>query len=485
MLLTWRTIAIVLGMLYGVSLLLWVTGTMLHLEDLAQNQHRTNWHFRISSQTKSHETPHDETPHDSQIPHTSPLLNPVNPVLYMNNYIPENYVNTGFNLAKACDITSGNIGNLVWMYGGSILFKMNPVHDFIFSAFGDPNLPIYNAQAFFFPVANILQNSSVFHREGSDSINKTVHRTIESIASVNGPVLLVGVGTQGFYNADHTFYDLEPAKTIEDVSTYHLEKPHMDLLDTIRSRGGFIMARGEYTASVLRSHGFNQVAVAGCPSLFVNPMPKMGVQMALKLANLERRVRKKEYVRIVVTLPPYYKPKIIKLFLVLLLANRQNRLIIQDMRDMQTLKTAETHLKLTVPSEQIAWFTSVAAWREFMYRFDFILSGRIHGMMLALSTLVPGFVIAPDWRVKELVQSMMLPYADPFQEWLRDLSNLESSSALLNFVSKARTMFDGAAFDKNRCCIYRMYEKIFKEMRFELNPDLAAVCEFQSQIQCM
>merc|ERR1712203_742538 len=115
-----------------------------------------------------------------------------------------------------------------------------------------------------------------------------------------------------------------------------------------------------------------------------------------------------------ITLPPYYKPKIIELFLMLLRANPGNRLIIQDMRDLLTLRAAK-NLALDVSPEQIVWFTSIAAWREFMGRFDFLLSGRIHSMMLALSTLMPGFVIAGDWRVMELVQTMMIPHADPFQ----------------------------------------------------------------------
>merc|ERR1712014_269937 len=109
-----------------------------------------------------------------------------------------------------------------------------------------------------------------------------------------------------------------------------------------------------------------------------------------------------------------------------------NRIVIQDERDVETLTVAETELGLVVPAYQKTWFTSQAAWREYMCRHDFVLSGRIHGFMTGLACAVPGFIIAPDMRILELAESMRLPHTDPFQQWVRDLVPQKPSAALIS-----------------------------------------------------
>merc|ERR1739845_143535 len=107
------------------------------------------------------------------------------------------------------------------------------------------------------------------------------------------------------------------------------------------------------------------------------------------------------------------------------------------------------------PNQKI-FFTSMAAWMEFMTQFDFILGCRIHGTMAGLQTGVPGFIIAPDMRVLEMAEVMKVPFTDVFDERLR-----RPGITIAKIINM--TNFDGVAFDRNRCMLYHYYARVFSE----------------------
>lgn len=403
----------------------------------------------------------------------------LNPVLYMNDYRPEDYAISGSNLRRAMEISAGNVGNLIWMHGGWNLLQEPSAHEFIYSSLDDPRLPTFNTKGFYFPVANIFGNRSVFERRGAADKKVTVDRITNAIKLVKGPTLMLGAGSQGFYQPglSDRYFDLEEGFIDRDISAYVLASPHLDLLEAIREKNGFVLARGNFTTAILQAHGFDRVLNAGCPSLFANPSPGLGAQLESKLTSVRGRLQQGKLVRTVINLPPFYRPNMLKLLLRILLEHGLNRLVIQDERDVETLATAEMELGLVVPAYQKAWFTSAAAWREYMCRHDFVLSGRIHGTMVGLACAVPGFIIAPDMRVLELAESMQLPHADPFQRWLHDIVAVKPSAALLTIVERTSVDFRADHFDSHRCKMFRLYHRVFNMLGFEIKRSLARLCE--------
>jgi len=400
----------------------------------------------------------------------------VNPVLYMNDYRPLDYAIPEVTLARALQITAGNLGNMVWMHGASVLLRSPSSHSFIRSSLTDPNIPGYGAKVLFLPVANIFPNVSIFERGDRSVTTRSIELTTSAVKAVQGPTLLLGAGSQGAFTLGQ-FADLEPGTVNRNIDDYHFHKVSLDLLQAISDQGGYIMARGDYTTSILRAHGFKRVISAGCPSLFSNPNPGLGATIASKLADLKQRLDDGLSMRLAITLPPYFKPRLTTLLLRVLSLNPENRLVIQDERDMKTLARAKKLFKrFKIPEFQLTWFTSVAAWEEAMSYFDFVISGRIHGMMASLASAVPGLIIVPDMRVKELAEVMKIPHTTPFQQWLRDIALWSRPAILRGIVDMTHAHFDGAAFDRNRCALYRNYEHVFRELRLEINPELSAIC---------
>ncbi|CAK0862792.1 unnamed protein product [Prorocentrum cordatum] len=73
----------------------------------------------------------------------------LNPVLYMNDYRPEDYAISGSDLRRAMEVSAGNVGNLIWMHGGWSLLQEPSAHEFIYSSLDDPRLPTFNTKGFY------------------------------------------------------------------------------------------------------------------------------------------------------------------------------------------------------------------------------------------------------------------------------------------------------------------------------------------------
>jgi hypothetical protein len=383
----------------------------------------------------------------------------------------------GLTLQEACRLTAGNVGNLVWMEGAAAMLSDPMSHRFIRSSFGDKKLDMYGAKAFVFPVANILANRSLCDQPIAVHHFNMMENTLRAVRSVEGPTLLIGVGTQAYFGVEHkaeaVYYDLQPGSIQATPQSYRLCQLDQDMLRVVQERHGAVLARGAFTAQVLRAHGFDHVVSAGCPSLLSNRKPGLGRQIQARWEDLKRRLQAgsldRRHVRVAVNLPPYFKPKLLRLFLQILRANPNNRLVLQDQRDEKTLQEAEEELRLTVSERQKTFFTSVAAWTEFMSHFDFVLGGRIHGTMMGVHAYTPGFIIAPDWRVLEMAEAMLIPVANVFDRRLQG-----KDVTVADLIDMAT--WDGLAFDRNRCVIYQQYLQIFQGARLELHPELARLC---------
>jgi hypothetical protein len=82
---------------------------------------------------------------------------------------------------------------------------------------------------------------------------------------------------------------------------------------------------------------------------------------------------------------------------------------------------------------------------------------------------VPGIVIAPDIRVKELADAMTIPTID------MDKANLDPATAfdLFDFIARVPSYSD--KFDRQRQAIARVYATEFARLGVPLNPGIVAI----------
>ena len=141
--------------------------------------------------------------------------------------------------------------------------------------------------------------------------------TIDAIRKIKGPVLIFGAGTNAYFGpSDHRSryfdFDVNGAITVKP-NDYSLHEKHIELLNVIKSRNGSIFARGSFTTSVLKNHGFRKVINAGCPSLLVNRNTKLGSQIQGNLERVKQRAKERKPLRVAFNLAPFFRPKMVAL----------------------------------------------------------------------------------------------------------------------------------------------------------------------------
>ena len=82
---------------------------------------------------------------------------------------------------------------------------------------------------------------------------------------------------------------------------------------------------------------------------------------------------------------------------------------------MKTLSIAEKELGIVVPESDQLYFYHVSNWCDYIgSHFDTVFRGRIHSSIFSISTGLPTFIVAPDIRVLELSQAILIPHTDIF-----------------------------------------------------------------------
>lgn len=237
--------------------------------------------------------------------------------------------------------------------------------------------------------------------------------------------------------------------------------------------GPNISVRGPFTQKVMEHYGFGPNVVAlGCPSLFLNPDPALGQQIASNLGEIKRiavpsghqgwthlsRIEASLARIVSVTGGSYIGQSPLAM---IQLTRGEARLMAEaDLRACRDFACPEMDLE-----EFIRWserhgnlFLDVPSWMEHYRRFDFVIGARIHGVMLALQVGVPGVVIAHDSRTLELCQMMHVPYV-----LARDVASGITREQLPSLFK-----FDADAFDRNRRMLARRYVDFLEAN--ELNP---------------
>ncbi len=222
------------------------------------------------------------------------------------------------------------------------------------------------------------------------------------IEATTVPVSVLGVGAQ--LNLDGSFDRLEPMR--DSVKRF---------VSAVLDKSPSIGVRGEYTEAYLRSLGFRDVDVIGCPSVFLNG-PGLTVQKRA------RRITRSS--RISMNLSPYveglgamveqqtkryprlrYTAQHRDGLGMLLDAAARSGAYAGARTDMPT-----NHAHPLVAGQRTSFFVDPAPWLDYLSGFDFSFGTRIHGNIAALVAGTPAYVLAHDSRTLELARYYDIPH---------------------------------------------------------------------------
>ncbi len=213
--------------------------------------------------------------------------------------------------------------------------------------------------------------------------------------------------------------------------------------------------RGAFTRGVLGRYGLaDHAEVVGCPSLFINPNPRLGREIA-------RNARRPERVAVVAGHEAWRHLAHIEASLACLVSETGGSYIGQHGLNMMKLTRGEAGALAAEDLEALCdyicpgmglaafvrWshrhgrvFFDVPSWMTHCRGYDLVIGTRIHGTMVALQAGTPAVCIVHDSRTLELCETMQVPHVTA--EAVRD--GIDRASLPDLFV------FDPDAFDENR-----------------------------------
>jgi len=263
--------------------------------------------------------------------------------------------------------------------------------------------------------------------------------------ALNTKLVAIGLGAQGGAKLEEV--PEVPEGTLEWIQ---------EIVDHAPGKAPNIAVRGNFTQRVMEHYGFGDHSVPlGCPTLFLNPDPEMGVK-------IEQRIRY-PFKRIAVAGGHQNWTHLARLeaSLTRMMGATGGVYIVQSPKEMVALGRGDVD-SLSEPAlamcrdfaapelslgEFKEWsrqyaraFFDIPSWMEYLRRFDLVIGLRIHGVALALHAGVPGLCIAHDSRTRELCETMKIPFV-----MASEVAGGMPRSALAQLVK-----FDGAEFDRNR-----------------------------------
>ena len=350
-----------------------------------------------------------------------------------------------------------NTGNLAFRYAVANQITSEKV---FFSWNSDPALVRESCDLLVFPSANGINPNT----------DKTHSRKADFVEAVDLPCVVVGLGAQA-PSLDHEL---------------KLNKGTERWLHAIAKRSKLIGVRGEYTANVFAKIGIKNTIVLGCPSLLINPNPRLGEMIEKKLhqavpQNLVvtagmpgrmplRRVERKlinllrKYNGVYVVQAPQYlvslaregKDAISEEHLDNLHWYLQPRISRYCQSRSEFIKFIRRHFRV---------FFDASTWIEFLSSFDMAIGTRMHGNMLAVQAGTPGICIYHDSRTQELCSVTGIPHI--------------STSKFINARNirevRRETSFNGKAFDKNRARIAREYKSLLTKNGIDISENLDSI----------
>lgn len=277
------------------------------------------------------------------------------------------------------------------------------------------------------------------------------------IENSNLPVVMLGLGAQAPKTED---IDSELSRMLGD--------PHLARLgQCLAERAVLVTVRGEFSAKVCSAFGISRTLPLGCPSLLINPEPRLGRRIRRKLNEAAEKARETSKIKMGLTAAsPFeimgsYKMDIEQVLFQMI--REMNGLYIQQsggndtvafaMRrfDEVKLSAALSFRRILDPKVELEVFFDffrdrgriywdVETWMAGIRPLDLVIGTRLHGNMAALAADVPGVVITHDARTSELVDTMKLPYLSA--------EHCKPGASMADLFENV--VFDEDAFDANR-----------------------------------
>ena len=214
------------------------------------------------------------------------------------------------------------------------------------------------------------------------------------------PVVILGVGAQA--NLRYEFDRLRP-----------MEPSIRAFVKAVLDRSPSIGVRGEATHDYLRSLGFRDVEVIGCPSMFL-----YGQRLRVE----KRAERLEPDARVALTVSPYVK----RMGDVVMRHVERYPNLVYVAQDLDTLElllwgepkaaaaqTSKLPLHLSHPmfrENRVRFYIDPWPWIADLRAFDFAFGTRIHGAIAAILAGTPAYVFAHDSRTLELARYFGIPH---------------------------------------------------------------------------
>jgi len=225
-------------------------------------------------------------------------------------------------------------------------------------------------------------------------------RMTELLKRLRIPVVILGIGAQA--NLD---YKLDRLRPIEPTAKAFVR--------AILDHGPSIGVRGELTETYVRSLGFSDVDVIGCPSMFL-----WGDRLRIE----KRRPRLERDARIAMNVSPY-----VRRMGAIVMANLERypnlTYVAQDRDTLELLvwgegrseaaETSDVPIHLSHPlfeEDRTRLYIDPWPWLADLRAADFAFGTRIHGNITALLAGTPAYVLAHDSRTLELARYFDIPH---------------------------------------------------------------------------
>lgn len=263
------------------------------------------------------------------------------------------------------------------------------------------------------------------------------------------PFLAIGLGMQAPFAKKRSETDLGLKDNITyTVNNAKLSKTSIKFLNELERRQQIAFFRGSFTNEVARKYGYTFGLAAGCPTLFINPLPRLGNLLQFRYKDVGERIGDRS-LKIAFNSSPS-SPLVTQLIVRLLNKYPNSLLFPQHAEELKYLES------LGVPFNRVRVFNAdVSLWMDTLKSMDVAFGPRIHGSMAAISAGIPAFIIAPDHRVLELSSTMMIPHTHIYDKTL-----LADDIDVAKIIANAS--FDGQLFDLNRCRLAKLYSTVFQ-----------------------
>jgi hypothetical protein len=290
------------------------------------------------------------------------------------------------------NLVGTNSGNLVFLHAA---YKLLRTREAQVSTYGGRPDPVdagwinERHDIFVIPLANAFRASFEPH----------LLALTELIRRLRIPVVVLGVGAQS--NLDY-----------ETARLRSLERSVKAFVSAVLDRSPSIGVRGRFSHAYLKSLGFHDVEVIGCPSMFL-----YGPQLEVR----EKSGSLEPSARLAINLSPGV-PGLGKLLESHLERYPNLIYIAQDLDTLALMLLGQTPLggrdedfplKLGHPlfaQDRARFFLDPWPWLDYLRGFDFAFGTRIHGNVAALVAGTPAYVLAHDSRTLELAEYFDIPH---------------------------------------------------------------------------